>query len=239
MSDFVQSVISGVLGGLAVLVFQKYWDFSEKNKEREMLRAEKLQEVEDRKIIDPAKGHKYVHADIANSLLPGTAIAKMKDVLGIPDSHYKGYISVFGEVLPDSYVYYYEFLNAEIVVTINDENLISSVTVESKLIQTHPIRCIYPFSDDNSILGELTVTEEIMERCAHHVADYTVRDAWFAIEVYFGRIGRYSQYTFFGSEVEKIQEYQSTHDPSVFLNSTIDGFCISSDEKSAYYIGVV
>lgn len=239
MNDFIQNVLSGIIGGVAVLVVQKILDFREKSRQDEKLRLEKLSEQERNSIIDPARNYKYVHADIANSLLPGTSIAKMKEVLGIAESHHKGYISVFGEELINSYVYYYEFLNAKIVIASDDDNLISSVTIESKLLPTHPIRCIYPFSDDIGDLGKLKVTDHMIESYTNVVADSTARDTWFAIELYYGRIGRYYKYTFFGSEVEKIQEYHVNNNAAVFLNSTIYSFCIASKERSAYYIGSV
>jgi hypothetical protein len=240
MNEFIQNVVSGIIGGMFVLVVQKVLDIREKKNQDEKLRLEKLTEQEQNRVIDPVRNHKYVHAEIANSILPGSSIAKMKEVLGIAESHYKGYISVFGEELLESYVYYYEFLNARIVITSADDNMISSMTIESKLVPAHPIRCIYPFSEDDAPnLGELKVTEDMIERCENVVADFTARDAWFALEVYYGRIGRYYQYTFFGSEVERIQEYHANNDSNVFLNSIIYSFCISSSQRSAYYLGVV
>lgn len=66
----------------------------------------------------------------------------------------------------------------------------------------------------------------MVERCENVVADYTARDAWFAIEVYYGRVGTHYQYTFFGSEVAKVQEYHSNKDAAVFLNSPILSFIV-------------
>ena len=148
-------------------------------------------------------------------------------------------MTVYGEEIPATHVYYYEFLNADILVTALDNTSINSITIQSKLIDSHPIRCVYPLNEHvTGLIGDVTVTNDMVERCINSYSNYSARDAYFCIEMYYGNIGRYNYYTFFGNDIDKVHEYMESNNPAVFLDSPVYSFCISSTEKLAPYIGL-
>lgn len=239
MNDFVLSVLSGIIGGLTVLLFQRYWDFNDRKKQDAKNFLEKQLEQERNKIIDPTRNIKFVDTNIVNSLLPGTSIVKMKDILGTPEYYRKEIMDRDTENFIQTNVYNYNFLNGEILITSKNDTSIDSITIQSSLDDNHPIKLIYPFNEHaTGFLGEVYITEGILSSYVSSFSQITARDAYFGIESYFGNIGKYYNYTFFASDIEKIREYEKNKDFKIFLNSVIYSFCISSIQNFSPYIGI-
>lgn len=238
MSDFILSVSSGIIGGLVVLLFQRYWDFKDKKKREVKENSERQREQEQSMIIDPTRNVKYVDTNIVNSLLPGTSIIRMKDILGTPESYYREIMNPNTEDFVNTNAYYYNFLNGKILITSKEDTSIDSITIQSSLDINYPIKLIYPFNEHiTGYLGEVRVTEAIIRSCVSSFSHRTARDAYFGIETYFGNIGQYYNYTFFGNDVEKIYNYTNNKDIKIFLNCVIYSFCISSIEHLSPYVG--
>ena len=237
MNDFILSLTSGIVGGLIVLLCQRYWDFNDKKKQEAKESLKRQEELKKNKIINPADNIKYVNINIVNSLLPGTSISRMKDILGTPDSLSNELFTPNSEELIYTNVYYYEFLNGKIVITSKNDISIDSITIKSDLLTEYPIKIVYPLNEHpTGYLGEVQITSDIIRSSVSCFTMTTARDAYFGIEAYFGNIGKYYNYTFFGHDFEKIISYDKDKDINIFIDSIIYSFCISSIENFSPYI---
>ncbi|RFZ81862.1 hypothetical protein DYU05_18775 [Mucilaginibacter terrenus] len=233
--DFILSVLSGAIGGLIILVFQKAWEFKDA-KDQEL----KEQEAARQKLIISHDIHKRpVESKIVEHLLPGTSIEKMKRLLGVPD--FTTYGKIFTEVSEnpmDTNTYLYEFGNAHLLLTSQDGVSTDSVTISTKFDKDYPVEFIFPYllEKDSAALGSMKLEKHLIDYVEKAEVNKTMRDAYFCIETYFGRAGRYHYYTFFGQDSDKVAEYFKDPDLKHLVNGSINSYCISGLSNFAPYI---
>lgn len=228
--DFIETIISGVVGGLLVLLFQKYWDY----------RSKKLDEGEN-KIISPERNLKYLPKNISQHLYPGIDLVKAIEILGQPERTIEEVIIPYDYESVKAKYLKFSFLNAIVSIISKEGKQIDSITIQSMLDDKHPLELIYPLASENSILGKVLVNYEMVEQANNHFYNQTVRDAYFGIECYYGRVGKYNYFTFFGGhiEFEKFNKYLIENDPAIFLNEPIYSYSISNEEKLTIYDWII
>jgi hypothetical protein len=229
MSDFVLSVISGAVGGLIVLLFQKVWDYNDKRREEAIETAEKQKKL----IISPHKHLQYVESRIIDHLLPGTSIEKMKDILGVPD--FTGHQSVITDLSEEATLtntYSFKFLNADLLLTSVDNQSIDSITISSNDITEYPVE-FYSDSPNSNVLGKMKVEQDIVDHVVFHTVNRTVRDAYFCIELYWGWAGQYQYFTLFGNDFDAVIKYQKSPNLKHLVGRVVTSYCISNKEHFA------
>ncbi|MGY3215272.1 hypothetical protein [Mucilaginibacter sp. HD30] len=232
MSDFILSLTSGVIGGLIVLLFQKFWDFNDKKKQivEDELKAKR------QLVVSPQQHLRYVESRIVEHLLPGTSMDKVKTILGVAD--YTNFSHVMTELSEEATLtntHYFKFRNADILVTSIDNRSIDSTTISSHQVSEYPIEYLFD-GVPNNIMGQMTFDEENAMYVEAHESNKTMRDAYFAIELYYGRGGQYRYYTLFGNDFDKVNLHIEDKDISHFAGCEINSYCISSIAHFAPYI---
>jgi len=228
MSEFWNSALSGVAGGLIVLLVQKGIELYEKYKRDKEGRVIKL-----------TRYLKTIPNDILDSLEVGISLEKMKEILGIADIVYESKESELFENGRDAFIYLYHFSNGAIKVASKENNSIDTITIFSIFDKKTSIRFYpNPFEEEGSgVLGKTKLSESIFENnVVHHFSERTARETYFGVEVYYGRMGGYLNYTYFGRYSENFDKYEETKDPKHLVGALIEGFCISNDEGYAPYI---
>jgi hypothetical protein len=232
MSDFFLSIISGAIGGLIVLLFQKIWEFFEKKKQNSLRQAEQLKKL----IISPQKHLHHLERRIIDHLLPGTSVEKMKEVLGVPDfTTHEKVITELSDVAILTNTYSFKFANANLLLTSVDNKSLDSITVSTNYIPEHPIE-FYHAGTPTNILAQMTFSKDLEDYVEKHTVNRTMRDAYFCIELYLGRSGQYQYFTLFGHDLEAVIKYQENPSLEYLFGKTIDAYCISSRSAFAPFI---
>lgn len=220
MTDIFNNIISGIIGGLAVLVVQKILDIIEK------IRNEKKG-----LLIAPIKHKKILPSNIFEFLKPNTSLKKADELFGYADSlfTYVDYHSADKSFQP--MIYFYKFRNAYLKLSSLNNISIDSVTVfyingskpKIKIPQYHA----GVLADSN--LGKAKVTKELIEADAF-VDLSTMSQKLIAIKKYYGRPGRYFHYTYFSLDSNQSFEYSNSNNPTALLDAEITGIGLSNSD---------
>lgn len=226
MNEFWISLISGIAGGLIVLLAQNAIEKYKKEKDQK-----------NEKIIKSTRFGKILAENTLESLEVGLSVDKMKEILGIPDFIFKEEYSGLIDKKPSNY-FTYNFSNAIVRITSQNNLSIDTISILSRDDRTNLIKFFLNNYEASSggILGRTKLNKEIIKNVINHYSNRTAREMYFGVETYYGRFGNYLNYTYFGSSFNHIEKYEKTNDPKDLLGSTIEGFCISNAEGFAPYI---
>ncbi|MET3035329.1 hypothetical protein ABXT08_04460 [Chryseobacterium sp. NRRL B-14859] len=142
-NTYFQNILSGIIGGLIVLGFQKFLDKKEKQKEKT------------ENSIVGKKELKILSQDFLYQYEPEKITAeKLIEDFGHPQRRFKS----------EEYEHLiFEFQNAKLEVINNKEyNSVIALTVFSKLDNKYPINCRLSFEEDYQILGKAKISEIII-----------------------------------------------------------------------------
>jgi hypothetical protein len=220
MSELFISLVSGTVGGIIVFLVQKFWDVKEKKSE-----------IKKSLTIDPAKNKKILPKDILTHLTPGLSIEKAREFLGIPDNSYLHHEPEFDEATAAPQIYFYNFHNAALKLGSTDRTSIDSITIFAIEGQKQKIE-IFPNQYEQAgrgMLGVAVIDNEIIEHATKHFDMSTGRERIFGIETYFGRLGGYFNYTYFGTDYKSYDKYNEHNDIQLLKGEVIMGFCVSSN----------
>jgi len=219
MSELLISIGSGVIGGILVLLFQKLWDKSEKNKEsRKSL------------IVNPLGNKKILPKDILAYLEPGLSIEKAKEFLGIPDAEYTYHEPEETDESLKPQIYFYNFQNGSLKISSTDKQSVDSVSIFVRENHKQKIE-VFPNSfdkRDRHILGVSVIDDDLINNQRKHYDLSSEREKIFAIETYYGRFGAYLDYAYFGTDYKSYNKYCETNDIALLKGEVIMGFCVSS-----------
>lgn len=142
-----ENIISGIIGGLFVLICQLTYDYiKNKRLDRKKLRVGNSEIfILDRYFLDKYEPHKY-------------SIEKIISDFGQPIKKYK---DTFEELEVE--IYQYHFQNAKVLFSkeFNTSEIIS-VTLFSLLDKKNPLLCRLSFEDDEIEMGEASITDTII-----------------------------------------------------------------------------
>ena len=146
-NSFFQNVLSGIIGGILILIIQKYTDKNEKNKER----------INNNTVGN--KKLKILSKDFLYEYEPnGITVEKIIEEFGKP-------IKVFN-AQNNSKSNIFEFQNAKVEIFEDlERNSITSITVFSKRDKEFPINCRVSFEEEEKILSEARISEVIIKDC--------------------------------------------------------------------------
>lgn len=222
MNELIISLVSGIVGGLIVLVFQKIWD-----------RKEKRIEQNRSSIINPSKNRKRLPKDILLHLEPGISIEKSREILGVPDNIESCKLS---EREDDSnseslivWIYFYDFKNAGLKLTSRDKLSIDSVSIFVKQDQQPKIEVFVNKFEQlgKALLGVTKLDQDISEYVKECYNLSTPREGLFGIKTYFGRFGNFMDYVFFCYGDSRTSHFVETPDVKTLIGQPIIGFCVS------------
>ena len=235
MNEFYASLISGTLSGLitGLIVGVILYYFQKRRDDDEKVN------------INFNKFKKRLPKDIIKFVKPGISFEKIKEYIGVADFYYSSEQGCFTEYsdpqITNSYVY--NFINASLKITSQDNITIDTVTVFSnplaEIKKKFQIEIfLNPFQKDigSAILGQSKLTKNNLENISNHFSNRSNREMIFGIETYHGRFGNYMNYSYFGYHAPDFEKYEQTNNPDDLIGGTIDGFCISRIEGFAPYI---
>lgn len=145
-----ENIISGIIGGLFVLICQLTFDYF-KNRRSER----KKQNVGDSDLHILDKGFLYKYEPHNYS------IEKIISDFGQP---IKNYIDIFDEM--EIEVFHYDFQNAKVLFAKNkDSSELISVTLFSKNDKRNPVLCRLSYEDDEIEMGKAVINDTIIKEC--------------------------------------------------------------------------
>jgi len=219
---FVSSLVGAIIGGFVVFATEQIVSIL---KERRRTRQGR--------VVRNPNAEKLVSENLFHDLSPGTTIALMRQMLGVPNNYARLDFPVFSEDEAETHSYLYIFQNAFVKITSRDNETISTLTVL-------PLEDSFPMSslllpDDVTAkkFRDFIVTPQLVEYEYNHTYISTLRDSAFAIEFLTGA-PTHLHYVFFGYGGSR-EEYENANGPKVFIGQKVNGLCISSTEE-AYYI---
>jgi hypothetical protein len=219
MKELLLSIGSGVIGGILVLLFQKFWDKRDKH-------------TENRKslVVDNLRNKKILPKDILAYLEPGLSIEKAKEFLGIPDGEYCYDEPESNTDLIKPYIYFYNFQNASLKISSDNKLSVDSVTIFAREDHKQKIEVFPNHFDqrDRYILGVSVIDDDIIKNQNKHYDLSSGRERVFAIEAYYGRFGAYLDYAYFGTDYKNYETYFETNKIELLKGERIMGFCVSS-----------
>jgi len=142
-----ENIISGIIGGLFVLICQLTYDYLKNRRlDRKKLRVGNSDLfILDRDFLDKYEPHKY-------------SIEKIISDFGQPTMKYK---DTFDELNVE--IYQYHFQNAKVLFSKGlDTSEIISVTLFSKLDKKNPLLCRLSFEDDEIEMGKAVINDTII-----------------------------------------------------------------------------
>jgi hypothetical protein len=228
MNEFLNSVLSGLIGGLVVWGIQQWY-----SNRKERLTQDKLN------VVASLNSKKIVTATIIDDLKPGRNLNIVNEMLGQPVKELKSDESVFSgdTIFTNSYLYIVK--NACIKITSKDNLCIDSLTVFPN--DTSFVLKNIPNPMDAS---KVTLNQTKVANLADKEWDHTVivarHDETFALRTYIAN-PLYQTYTYFGyfggdKFMGNWIEYKQSNNPSLFTGGTLTGICVSNDQDDAFYI---
>lgn len=222
MNELINNIIAGVIGGMVVLLIQRFLDNVKQEKENN----------EKKSLINP-NSKRLLTNDLITTFSPEKNYKKVKEILGEPDKTYKDF-SIFEEhhqedntkIEYKSDLYVLE--NGVLKITTHDQVSINSITVfpYDNFIE---IPYFEFFTSQNKInIGNAKIDEEFINYHHNKIEIRTIRESAFAIQTYTGA-PHYRQltiFTYFPNLENGIEK---------FIGNNIEGFCLSHD-RSAFYI---
>jgi len=223
--DILTTILVGAGGAIIALLFEHtYLHFRERKKD------------EYQRLIKAKQGYRSIDEHTISSLTPGTTVELMKELLGAASRYAKIDYPVFIEKEIKTHSYLYNLKNALLKITSKDNKAIDSLTVfgyDDKIYH----EMLDFFSDNikpNSKLGKTKINKEHIEHCARHKAIHSCRDYSLVVSLDVPN-PYYMTFTYFVYQ-EESSNYEETGNPESLIGSTIDGFCISKDSNSVYFI---
>lgn len=233
------TILIGAAGGAIVLILEQLY-----------LYLKETRTTKKQKLIKFPNEERFIDENIFYHLSPGNSIDLMKNILGPPNKVFKDYGKLFESEFEDENLteesdskyttaFIYSFKNAVVKITSKNKENIDSLTVIAKdnsiLI---PELMMIVENDDlakrKDKFNETKVTNEMVEMCRPEYIQ-TRWDSSFVLSFYTGP-PFYTYYTYFGDvDYKDDVEYSKNH-PMNFINGTINGICISTNEEDIYYI---
>ncbi len=227
--EFLMGVLSGVSGGLLVLGVERLIHHRDKKKEE----AQKAKSLEQERFVRSTV--KTLPPDILDHLSISTSLDKIKEMLGTPNQAGTSTQTEFTDEPIKTNIYYFYFTNANIIITSEDNNSTDSVSIFST-DSKHPIEFQLMGAEGMGVLGVDVINLEMIQYAVNHYSNYTSRDMLCGLECYYGRMGNYAYYTYFGADFQAIQKHQESNDPQDLVGVSIYGFCISHQKGLAPYM---
>lgn len=237
MNEFYSSLISGTLSGLItgliVGLFLYYF--------------QKRRDEDEKSNINFNKLKKRLPKDIIKFIQPGISFEKIKEYLGAADFYGNAEQGCFTEYSDPQKTnsYLYNFINARLKITSQDNITIDTVTIFSnplsegkKKLQIEVFLNPYHLDEGGAILGQSKLTKNNLENVSNHFSNRSSREMIFGIETYHGRFGNYMNYSYFGYHAPNFEKYEQTNNPENLIGGTIEGFCISRLSNFAPYIAI-
>lgn len=217
MKDFIINLICGSLGGLLVYYIQIV---NERKKKKNHIK----EKIEDSKKIIPQ--------DFIYSVHIGMSISKIEEIIGLPLFSYTiDENELFGNDLIVN-INEYRFENCMIKI-IHQNNQLSAIIISS--YHNSKIELIKPDSEsDNPIIGKFCIDGTFDNENNKIIHETSMRNSWFGIIEYHGRLGGYNYYCYYGmlhgiEDLENLKVEQ-------FKGEIIEAFGLSSNpELFKYY----
>jgi hypothetical protein len=215
MSDFLQNLLSGIIGGTFVYIIQMFREsVKEKKTHRENNKLGKSNE-------------KYIAEEFLNIYCPGNiSIQKIIQDFGQPIHKYQSPIfNKNGEHINEVMIYEYKFTNAVILFsTFINQSSIISLTINSTF-DKHPIKFPFTFKKKDQYLGKAKVNKYMLENKIHFENRVYTNWVYSALQSkYFNRQIKYLTFTY-------IACYPNVNNENDMLKKLIDQLCISTDEN--------
>jgi len=196
-------------------------------------------------LILPNEGSKNIPHNILDYINVSSPIEQAKEILGNPYRVFPSSFSLFTYDTIDATSMLYRFNNFDIAVESEDDISISNVVIQRG--QSSGEVNIPPFQDTS--IGKITLGEstigDLARACDYNKAKYfrSSKDAYFAMECYFGNLGYYRYYTFgcycFRTDAKEfINGELISHDGEVLdlQSQTIDFIAISNKTNRGHHI---
>ncbi len=218
LSELLSGVISGFTAGFTVLVLEQlYLLYKEKHHKEEQL------------VIKATPLNKIISQQVLNRLRPGTSIENMRSMLGAPVITERCVYPLFSNQELKKFSYLYFFENADIKIISSDNEVIDSLTIMFKGQIVDGVGfALFPFQSlEKNNSNQLRLNKDFIDSVRKKEDIITRIDRSSALQVFVPN-PLYAYYTAFVLGVE---------DESMdFLNRSIEGVCISSNEDDVYYI---
>jgi hypothetical protein len=217
MKDFIINLICGTLGGLVVYYIQI---LNEKKKKKNHIK----EKIENDK--------KTIPQDFIHSIHIGMSMNKIEEIIGLPLFTYTiDENELFGNDLIIN-INEYRFENCFIKI-IHQNNQLSAIIISSYC--DAKIELIKPDSEiDKPIIGSFCVDVTFENENNEIIHEISMRDSWFGIIEYHGRIGGYNHYCYYGM-LHGIDDFENLKIEQ-FKGEIIEAFGISSNpELFKYY----
>lgn len=93
------------------------------------------------------------------------------------------------------------------------------------------------FENEDNIysLNKTKMCNGILDHLSNHDIIQSRMNFSFAIQIFVPN-PLYLSFTYFGGSIEKRNSYLNIRDPYVFKNEIINGYCVSLDSDSSYFI---
>ncbi|HSD09310.1 hypothetical protein [Flavobacterium sp.] len=221
MEEYIFNFISAIIGGLIVWLIQQLYQNKKERKNNELIKAHHIDKIIDKNML--------------NSLKPGTNLAVMFDVLGIPQKKFIKDELVYQEDIIETNSYIYIFKNADIKITSKDNQTIDSVTLLANDKTFDISNFVSHLNLNSEVLNKARVNNNlILDSKSTFIASR--HDYSFAFNYSIGNPFSLD-ITLFGKSENGWHNYFDDKDPNLFLNGLITGICLSkymSDES--FYI---
>lgn len=220
MSELMNSIVSGLVGGALVLFIERFLDYRKEKK------AENI-----KKSLTNPNSKRLLTNELVDTFSPERNFNKVKEILGEPDKTYEDH-SIFeeenqfnsGEKIYKSDLYKLE--NAYLKVTTQDKVSIYSITVlpfdESINIP------YYDFFSDNTLINRnATLNQDFLKCLKRYQEIRTIREMALGVQTYTGApfYKHLTLFTYYADLQNGIDELDGKN---------IEGFCLSGDDDAFY-----
>ncbi len=211
MNNFIENIISGIIGGVVVYLIQI---FKENRKEKKI-------KFENDKV--GKRDSKFIDENFLYNYQPGSlSIEKVIQDFGQPIEKYEYPVDFENNI--NVTIYKYKFVNAVILFsTSKNESSVISITLNSSSSKLHPVILPYTFDESDKYFGDARITREIIENERRFEKESYTNWMYAAIQSkYFNREIKYLTFTYVvcSTDVESIADME---------NKIIDQLCISAN----------
>lgn len=161
---------------------------------------EKNKENESDELELPKNEKKKVPHKILEYISLGAPMSRVREILGTPFRKYSSGYSLFSDKTFDSKVNLYRFENFDMAIESDDGESVSVITIQLSFNDDDSTVDIPPFSDTS--IGKIEIgkskIKDLADHCDFRKAEFIQhsKDAYFAMECYFGNLGNYYYFTF-------------------------------------------
>lgn len=211
----VTSTIAGIVAGLVVLAVQALSGRIKENKEKnEKKRVGK-------------RTDKFIDQEFLNNYMPGfLSIEKVVSDFGQPYKVIDSCVIIKWDNnrKRDLTIYQYDFTNAIIQFsTFRNESTVISITVNSNLSRSHPVKFCFAFAGEDVNFGEAKINDEILNNKVNFESQMYRNWGYSAIQAkYFYREIKDLTFTYIVCDIFETE--------NEMLGKTIDQLCISANE---------